>query len=139
MEKGMPEIKIDIDRYRAKEGDKINLKKIATACDIDIDKEAVKTAAFPEALEEINLLQAKLYAQSTYGLIIVLQAMDAQARTGRSSMSSHIWIRMASMSFPSSSRTVKKRTTTTCGVSIARCRAAGISASSTVPTMRMSS
>ena len=60
MEKEMPEIKIDIDRYRAKEGDKINLKKIATACDSDIDKEAVKTAAFPEALEEINLLQAKL-------------------------------------------------------------------------------
>ena len=27
MEKEMPEIKIDIDRYRAKEGDKINLKK----------------------------------------------------------------------------------------------------------------
>ena len=82
MEKEMPEIKIDIDRYRAKEGDKINLKKIATACDIDIDKEAVKTAAFPEALEEINLLQAKLYAQSTYGLIIVLQAMDAAGKDG---------------------------------------------------------
>ena len=55
---------------------------MATACDIDIDKEAVKTAAFPEALEEINLLQAKLYAQSTYGLIIVLQAMDAAGKDG---------------------------------------------------------
>ena len=138
MEKEMPEIKIDIDRYRAKEGDKINLKKIATACDIDIDKEAVKTAAFPEALEEINLLQAKLYAQSTYGLIIVLQAMDAAGKDGTIK---HVFSHLdpASMSFPSSSRTVKKRTTTTCGVSIVRCRAAGISASSTVPTMRMSS
>ena len=38
MEKEMPEIKIDIDRYRAKEGDKINLKKIATACDIEIGR-----------------------------------------------------------------------------------------------------
>ena len=79
MEKEMPEIKIDIDRYRAKEGDKINLKKIATACDIDIDKEAVKTAAFPEALEEINLLQAKLYAQSTHHRL----AGDGCGRQGR--------------------------------------------------------
>lgn len=59
MEKEMPEIKIDIDRYRAKEGDKINLKKIATACDIDIDKEAVKTAAFPGSIGRDQSLAGK--------------------------------------------------------------------------------
>ena len=70
-------VKIDIDRYRAREGEKINLKKFPTACDVNVDKESVKMSAFPKALEELNLLQAKLYAQSTYGLVIVLQAMDA--------------------------------------------------------------
>ena len=30
-------IKIDIDRYRVKEGDTINLKKFATYCDQDVD------------------------------------------------------------------------------------------------------
>lgn len=74
--------KIDIDRYRAKEGEKINLKKFPTACDVDVDKEAVKTVAFPKALSELSILQAKLYAQSTYGLVIVLQAMDAAGKDG---------------------------------------------------------
>ena len=75
-------VKIDIDRYRAREGEKINLKKFPTACDVNVDKESVKMSAFPKALEELNLLQAKLYAQSTYGLIIVLQAMDAAGKDG---------------------------------------------------------
>ena len=61
-------IKIDIDRYRVKEGDTINLKKFATYCDQDVDKSAVKNYAFPQALDEISLLQAKLFAQSTYGV-----------------------------------------------------------------------
>ena len=75
-------VKIDIDRYRAKEGEKINLKKFPTACDRDVDKESVKMSAFPKSLDELNLLQAKLYAQSTYGLVIVLQAMDAAGKDG---------------------------------------------------------
>lgn len=55
-------VKIDIDRYRAKEGEKINLKKFSTACDTDVNKESVKMSAFPKALDELSLLQAKLYA-----------------------------------------------------------------------------
>ena len=74
-------VKIDICRYRVREGESIHLKKYPTACDISIDKEMVKTVLMPEALEELKVNQAKLYAQSSYGLIIVLQAMDA--RQGR--------------------------------------------------------
>ena len=44
-------VKVDIDRYRAEEGEKINLKKFPTACDTDVDKESVKMSAFPKALE----------------------------------------------------------------------------------------
>lgn len=75
-------VKIDICRYRVREGESIHLKKYPTACDISIDKEMVKTVLMPEALEELKVNQAKLYAQSSYGLIIVLQAMDAAGKDG---------------------------------------------------------
>lgn len=74
--------KIDIDRYRAKEGEKVNLKKCPTGCDVKIDKNKVKTLYFPETIEKMKDLQEKLYAQNTYGLIIVLQAMDAAGKDG---------------------------------------------------------
>lgn len=73
---------LDITLYYAKEGEKINLKKFSTKCDQPVDKEKVKTEFFPKALEDISLLQAKLYAQSTYGLVIILQAMDAAGKDG---------------------------------------------------------
>lgn len=74
--------KIDIDRYRVKEGAKVNLKKCPTGCDVEIDKARVKSLYFPETIEKMKDLQEKLYAQNTYGLIIVLQAMDAAGKDG---------------------------------------------------------
>ena len=81
----MPESKngkIDIDRYRVKEGEKISLKDFPTACDVKIEKAEVKERYFPETIEKLKVLQEKLYAQNTYGLIIVLQAMDAAGKDG---------------------------------------------------------
>ena len=74
--------KIDIDRYRVKANEKVNLKKFPTKRDVDIDKGEVKNAFFPEVIEQLKLYQEKLYAQNTYGLIIVLQAMDAAGKDG---------------------------------------------------------
>lgn len=74
--------KVNIDRYRIKEGTKVNLKKCSTACDVVIDKAKVKSLYFPEVIEKVKDLQEKLYAQNTYGLIIVLQAMDAAGKDG---------------------------------------------------------
>ena len=74
--------KIDIDQYRVKENEKVNLKKFPTKRDVDIDKGEVKSAFFPEVIEQLKLYQEKLYAQNTYGLIIVLQAMDAAGKDG---------------------------------------------------------
>ena len=74
--------KIDIDRYRVKENEKVNLKKFPTKRDVDIDKGEVKSTFFPEVIEQLKLYQEKLYAQNTYGLIIVLQAMDAAGKDG---------------------------------------------------------
>lgn len=39
-------VKIDIDRYRVKENEKVNLKKFPTKRDVDIDKEEVKSTFF---------------------------------------------------------------------------------------------
>lgn len=73
---------IDINRYRAEPGKVVKLSDFSTTCDVAADKEKVKTVYFPQIMEDLSLLQAKLYAQSTYGLIIVLQAMDAAGKDG---------------------------------------------------------
>ena len=73
---------VDIERYRVKEGSSVNLKKFPTGCDVKIDKAKVKSVLFPEAIAQMKDLQEKLYAQNTYGLIIVLQAMDAAGKDG---------------------------------------------------------
>ena len=49
--------KIDIDRYRVKENEKVNLKKFPTKRDVDIDKEEVKSTFFPEVIEQLKVYQ----------------------------------------------------------------------------------
>ena len=71
---------IDIERYLVKPGKEINLSDYSTICDVDINKNLVKAVYFPQILEDLALLQAKLYAQSSYGLVVVLQAMDAAGK-----------------------------------------------------------
>ena len=55
--------KVNIDRYRVKEGTKVNLKKYSTTCDVVIDKAKVKSLYFPEVIEKVKDLQEKLYAR----------------------------------------------------------------------------
>ena len=74
--------KVDVERYRVKEGKTVELKKCPTRCDVSLDKEKVKSLYFPEVIAKMKELQEKLYAQNTYGLIIVLQAMDAAGKDG---------------------------------------------------------
>ncbi len=74
--------KIDIDRYRVKEGEKVDLKKYSTKRDLDIDKEEVKEKYFPEVMERLKEYQEALYAEDSYGLVVVLQAMDAAGKDG---------------------------------------------------------
>ena len=63
---------MNIERYRVKEGEKVDLSQYATACDIDVDKKKVKKEWMPRVMEELN----------HYGIIIVLQAMDAAGKDG---------------------------------------------------------
>ena len=73
---------MDIKRYLAREGEKIDLSKFSTVCDVDIDKEKVKTELMPQAIEEMRQWQEKLFAEGEYGILIVLQAMDAAGKDG---------------------------------------------------------
>ncbi len=71
---------IDITRYRVKAGEEVKLSEYATKCDIEINKDLVRDMYFPEILNDLALLQAKLYAQNRYGLIVIFQAMDAAGK-----------------------------------------------------------
>ncbi|WP_308590445.1 polyphosphate kinase 2 family protein [uncultured Megasphaera sp.] len=73
---------MDISRYIAKEGEKIDLSQWATACDGDIDKQKVKGELLPATIAEMQDLQEKLFADNHYGVIVVLQAMDAAGKDG---------------------------------------------------------
>ena len=73
---------MDISRYLAKEGEKIDLSQWPTACDADIDKKKVKDELMPAAIAEMQDLQEKLFADNHYGIIVVLQAMDAAGKDG---------------------------------------------------------
>lgn len=73
---------INVDRYLVKPGSNVDLKDFSTAMDTGMDKEQVKSLYFPQILEDLSVLQAKLFAQSSYGLVIVLQAMDAAGKDG---------------------------------------------------------
>lgn len=73
---------VDIDQFRVKEGDKVDLKKMATGCTLKISKERVVKELFPKVIEKLQALQEKLYAQNTFGLVIALQAMDAAGKDG---------------------------------------------------------
>lgn len=73
---------MDISRYLAKSGEKVDLSQWPTACDVDIDKKKVKEELLDQTITEMQDLQEKLFADNHYGLVIVLQAMDAAGKDG---------------------------------------------------------
>lgn len=73
---------LDIDRYRVPYGKKVDLKKYSTRRDENFEKEETKTVLFPDLIMEMKDYQEKLYAHNRYGLIVVLQAMDAAGKDG---------------------------------------------------------
>lgn len=73
---------MDISKYLVKDEEKINLKKFPTACDSGDEENKVKNDLMPKVLKEINKLQEKLFAENTYGMLIVFQAMDAAGKDG---------------------------------------------------------
>ena len=79
---------IDVDRYKIKQNETVNLHNIPTFCDIAIEKSEVKQELFPTVIHEMKSWQEKLYAEKKYGLTFVLQAMDA---AGKDSTINHVF------------------------------------------------
>lgn len=73
---------INLEHYKVNPHQKVDLSKFHTTCDVNIDKQRVKNELFPQVLMDMQDLQEKLYAQNSYGLIVVLQAMDAAGKDG---------------------------------------------------------
>lgn len=73
---------INIDDFKVKPGKKISLKDFKT--DIKkkvIDKKTGETLV-AKGIEELSILQDKLYAEGKHSILIVLQAMDAAGKDG---------------------------------------------------------
>jgi PPK2 family polyphosphate:nucleotide phosphotransferase len=78
---------MDINKFRIKEGSKVDLKD--HPCDFTdgfTDKAAAK-ADLAKNVERLSGLQDTLYAQNIYSLLIVIQAMDA---AGKDSVIEHV-------------------------------------------------
>ncbi len=74
---------LDIERYRVKHHQKIKLSHFSTRCDQEnMNKLEVKKVLMPKVLTAMRDLQERLYAEKKYGLIFVLQAMDAAGKDG---------------------------------------------------------
>ena len=74
---------LDIERYRVIHHQKIKLSRFSTRCDQEnMNKLEVKKVLMPKVLTAMRDLQERLYAEKKYGLIFVLQAMDAAGKDG---------------------------------------------------------
>lgn len=68
--------------YQVKEGEKVNLKKWDTSYEGVLTKEEVYAHLLPENGVALQQGQARLFADNRYGVLIVLQAMDAAGKDG---------------------------------------------------------
>ena len=75
-------MELDLTRYLVKERTKVNLADYSTTRDVDIDKQEVKETLMPQAIAEMQDFQEKLFADNRYGVLVVLQAMDAAGKDG---------------------------------------------------------
>ena len=74
---------LDIERYRVKHHQKIKLSRFSTRYDQEnMNKLEVKKVLMPKVITAMRDLQERLYAEKKYGLIFVLQAMDAAGKDG---------------------------------------------------------
>ncbi len=71
---------MNTELFRVRGGEKMHLSKVPTTPGDGFDKEKIKEEILPENLKELADWQEKLFAHNEYGLIIVLQAMDAAGK-----------------------------------------------------------
>lgn len=69
-------------KYQVKEDDHIKITDWDTSYEGELTKDEVYGKALPENLDKLAAFQNVLYADNRYGLLIVLQAMDAAGKDG---------------------------------------------------------
>ena len=90
-------------------------------------------------IEQLATYQDMLYAQDTYALLLIFQAMDAAGKDGTIKHVMSGVNPQGATCAASSTRLPRNSTTISCGDAAKRCRSADGSASSTVPITRRSS
>jgi PPK2 family polyphosphate:nucleotide phosphotransferase len=71
-----------LESFRVKEGHEVNLKKYSTDYDHGQITKEVGEKLLQEGLQEMALLQDKLYADGAHSVLIIIQAMDAAGKDG---------------------------------------------------------
>lgn len=74
--------RIDTRPYRIKEDSKVNLKRHPTRVDPVYKSNRQYEELLEKHIEEMNRLQEILYADDTYSLLLIFQAMDAAGKDG---------------------------------------------------------
>ncbi len=78
---------VEIERFRVKPGEIVDLKKYPTDYEGNRLNKADSAALLEAGIKHLTEVQEKLYAQDRYGVLIILQAMDA---AGKDSAIKHI-------------------------------------------------
>jgi PPK2 family polyphosphate:nucleotide phosphotransferase len=75
-------MKIDMKDFRVQNGDKIELKKRATSVPLFYDSKEHYQELLNEHIQLLSALQSLLYANNSYSLLLIFQAMDAAGKDG---------------------------------------------------------
>ena len=75
-------MKIDSKSFLVKEGSKVRLNKWPTQVDAFYTSDEEYRSLLEAQIEKINSLQQRHYANDTYSLLLILQAMDAAGKDG---------------------------------------------------------
>ena len=72
----------DPDRFRVREGDKVDLSKWATHVKPLFDTKDGYREQLAKQVTDLSRLQAKFYAANSHALLVIFQAMDAAGKDG---------------------------------------------------------
>ncbi len=70
------------EKYLVKQDEKVKIKDWDTSYDGELTKDEVYNDLLPANKEEMSIEQDKLFADNSYALLIVVQAMDAAGKDG---------------------------------------------------------
>jgi PPK2 family polyphosphate:nucleotide phosphotransferase len=80
-------MKINPNRFRVKQGSKVNLLKWPTRVQPYFESKADQKRLLKKQVEELSELQSRLYAHDRYSVLLIFQAMDA---AGKDSAIKHV-------------------------------------------------